>query len=55
MVDEELKTETATVRMTRKLKNELEAFARADRRKLAPFIEIILEDYVQAQKKEKRR
>jgi len=53
--DDELKTEPVSYRMPRKLKEALQGLADADRRKLGPYIQIVLEEHVEAKKKEGRR
>ncbi|MGH7488921.1 MAG: hypothetical protein ACREMY_25460 [bacterium] len=40
----EKKTERVTIRLTKALRKRLEKLASADRRKLATFIELVLED-----------
>jgi hypothetical protein len=55
--DDELKTESVSYRMPRKLKDALQGLADADKRKLGPYIQLVLEEHVEAKKKQdgKRR
>jgi hypothetical protein len=47
MREKEKMTETVTIRLTASLKAALQAMADADRRKLASFLSLVLEEYVE--------
>jgi len=53
--DAELKTEPMGYRVPRKLKEALQALADADKRKLGPYVQLVLEAHVEAKKKEGKR
>lgn len=42
----ETKTERITIRVTKTLRRRLEKLAAADRRKLASYVEVVLQDHV---------
>jgi len=49
--DDELKTESVSYRMPRKLKEALQELADADKRKLGPYIQLVLEAHVEAKRR----
>jgi predicted transcriptional regulator len=49
------RTATITFRITPELKKRLQSFAEAERRSMSQLIEIILEEYVAAQAKSRKR
>ena len=48
--DEEKRTASVGLRLKPSTRAALEQLAKADRRKLAPFIELVLEEYIAAKK-----